>query len=141
MDVKDMATISAKFAARAGVAGPDYEKGASNPRRPWAQSALAAEPNYKTGVAAAAAAGRYGKGVAKAGDAKFLRGVKEKGVARFPAGVAAATSDYAAGFEPFRAALQSTTLSPRRARRDPGNMVRVNEVVQAMIRTAIAQGR
>lgn len=141
MDVKDMATIAAKFAARAAVAGPDYERGATNPRRPWAQSALAAEPNYKTAVTAAAAAGRYGRGVSKAGDQRFLRGVKEKGVARFPAGVATATGDYAAAFEPFRAALQSTTLSPRRARRDPGNMVRVNEVCKAMIACAVAQGR
>lgn len=141
MDVKDMATISQKFAARAAVAGPDYERGASNPRRPWAQSAAAAEANYATGVQAAIAKGRFGKGVAKAGDQKFLRGVKEKGVARFPAGVAAATGDYAAGFEPFRAALQSTTLPPRRARRDPSNLQRVNAVVTAMIKCAEAQGR
>ena len=140
MDVKDMSAIAAKYAARAGVAGPDYERGASNPRRAWAQSALAAEPNYKTGVAAAAAAGRFGKGVAKAGDAKFLRGVREKGVARYPAGVAAASGDYSAGFEPYRAALQSTTLPPRRARRDPSNLTRVNAVVVAMIKTAEAQG-
>ena len=98
MDVKDMATIAAKFASRASVAGPDYERGASNPRRAWAQAALAAEPNYGAGVQAAIAKGRYGKGVAKAGDAKFLRGVKEKGVARFPSGVAAATGDYATAF-------------------------------------------
>lgn len=141
MDVKDISTIAAKFAARAAVAGPDYERGATNPRRPWAQATLAAEANYKAGVTAAAAAGRFGKGVAKAGDSKFLRGIKEKGVARFPAGVAAATGDFAAGFEPFRAALQSTTLSPRRPRRDPGNMVRVAEVCKAMIACAVGQGK
>lgn len=141
MDVKDMSTISDKFARRAGQAGPDYERGATNPRRAWAAATSAAEANYEAGVQAAIGKKRFGRGVAKAGDAKFARGVKEKGVARYGPGVAAATGDYAAGFEPFRAALQSTTLPPRRARRDPSNLARVGAVVQAMIKTAEAQGR
>lgn len=141
MDVKDMSTIAEKFARRAGQAGPDYERGATNPRRPWAQSTLAAEGNYEAGVAAAIGKKRFGKGVSKAGDAKFSRGVKEKGVARYGPGVAAATGDYSTGFEPFRAALQSTTLPPRRARRDPSNLTRVSAVVTAMIKCAEAQGR
>jgi hypothetical protein len=141
MDVKDMGKIAEKFARRAGQAGADYEAGAKNPRRSWAQATAAGEANYEQGVAAAISKKRFGKGVTKAGDAKFQRGVVEKGVARYPAGVAASTGDYAAGFEPFRSALASTTLPPRRARRDPQNLARVNAVVQAMIRTAESQGR
>jgi hypothetical protein len=141
MDVKDMSRISRKWVERASVAGADYQAGTSSPRRSWAQAAAAAESNYKDGVTRAAAAGRFGKGVGKAGDAKFQRGVTEKGVARYPAGVAAASNDFSAGFEPFRAALQSTTLQPRKARRDPSNLQRVAQVVQAMIKTAEAQGR
>ena len=141
MDTKPMSTISAKFVQRAGVAGADYERGATQPRRSWAQAAAAAAGNFAAGVQAAIAGNRYGKGVTKAGDAKFQRGAIEKGIARFGAGVAAAAGDFAAGFEPFRAALQGTTLPPRKARRDPSNLSRVSAVVTAMIRTAEAQGR
>ena len=138
MDVKPMATISQKFVQRAGVAGSDYQRGATQPRRSWAQAAAAAGANYAAGVQAAIAAGRFGKGVAKAGDAKFQRGITEKGVARYPSGVAAAQGDYEAGFAPFHQALQSATLPPRKARRDPSNLGRVNAVCQAMIKTAEA---
>ncbi len=93
MDVKDMSRISKKWVERASVAGADYQAGTSSPRRSWAQAAAAAEANYKDGVTRAAAAGRFGKGGGKAGDAKFQRGVTEKGVARYPAGVAAAPAD------------------------------------------------
>jgi len=140
MDVKDMTKIQEKFVRRTGQAGPDYESGISNPRRDWATATKAAEPNYAAGVQAAIGKGRFGKGVTSAGTAKFQRGAKEKGVARYPAGVAAGASDYATGFEPFRAALAATTLPPRKARRDPSNMNRVNAVVQAMIRTAESKG-
>ena len=130
MEVRDMASIQSKFVSRASVAAPEYERGVKAPRRPWAQA-----------TQAAAAKGRFGRGVAKAGDAKFQRGAIEKGIARFGAGVAAAAGDFAAGFEPYRAALQGATLPPRKARRDPSNLARVGAVVTTMIRTAEAQGR
>jgi hypothetical protein len=141
MDVKDMSKIQEKFVRRTAQAGPDYDSGVSNPRRDWATATKAAEGNYEQGVQAAIAGKRFGKGVSGAGTAKFLRGAKEKGTARYGAGVAAGAGDYAAAFEPFRAALASTTLTPRKARRDPSNLNRVNQVVAAMIRTAESRSR
>jgi hypothetical protein len=141
MNVKDMSRIADRFIRKAAAAGPDYDAGVSNPRVDWEQATKAAEANYEQGVQAGIAKKRFGKGVAKAGTSKFLRGAKEKGVARFAAGVAASAGDYAAGFEPYRSALASTTLQPRKARRDPSNLTRVNQVVQAMIRTAESQGK
>jgi hypothetical protein len=141
MEVKDMARITEKFVRKTGQAGPDYAAGVANPRVDWATATKAAEPNYEAGVAAGIAKKRFGKGVLKAGTAKFQRGAIEKGVPCYPARVALAAGDYATGFEPFRAALQSTTLPPRRARRDPSNLTRVGAVVAAMIKTAEAQGR
>jgi len=141
MNVKSMASIQEKFVRKTGQAGPDYSAGVASPRADWEQASKAAEANYESGVQAGIAKKRFGKGVTKAGTAKYLRGAQEKGVARYPAGVAAGAGDYAAGFEPFRSALASTTLPPRRARRDPGNLTRVAGVVAAMIRTAESQGR
>jgi len=141
MNVKDMSRITEKFVRKTAAAGPDYESGVTNPRVDWQAATKAAEANYDAGVTAGIAKKRFGKGVDKAGTAKYLRGAREKGVARYPAGVAAGAGDYAAGFEPFRAALASTVLPPRRARRDPGNLARVSAVMTAMIRTAESQGR
>jgi hypothetical protein len=141
MDVKDMSAIQDKFVRRTAQAGPDYESGVRQPRRDWAQATKAAEANYEQGVQAAISKKRFGSGVAKAGTGKYQKGAIEKGVARYPAGVSAGASDYASGFEPYRAALQSTTLPPRKARRDPSNLQRVQTVVNAMIKTAESQSR
>ena len=140
MQVKDMSKISEKFVRRTAQAGPDYEAGVLNPRVDWAAATKAAEPNYDQGVQAAIAKKRFGAGVTRAGTAKYQEGARVKGVARYPAGVAAGAGNYAAGFEPFRAALSGVTLPPRRARRDPGNINRVAAVVQAMVKTAESRG-
>lgn len=140
MNVKTMADISDKFKRRTAVAGPDYQKGVEAPRRDWQAATFAAESNYEAGVNQSVAEKRFGKGVKKAGSAKWLKGAKEKGVSRYGPGVAVATPDYEAGFEPYRKKLEATTLSPRRARRDPSNLQRVSEVVNAMIETAQSQG-
>jgi hypothetical protein len=141
VDVKDMSKIQEKFVRRTAAAGADYQAGVQSPRRDWATATKAAEANYEQGVQASIAKKRFGIGVAAAGTARFVRGATEKGVARYPAGVAAGAGDYAAGFEPFRSALAATTLPPRKARRDPSNLMRVNAVVAAMIRTAESKGR
>ncbi len=140
MNVKDTQTIKEKFVRRTGQAGPDYQAGVQNPAADWATATKAAEANFEAGVQAAIAKKRFGAGVTRAGTAKYQEGARVKGVARYPAGVAAGADAYAAGFEAFANALRSTTLPPRRARRDPQNMTRVNAVVQAMIKTAESRG-
>ena len=141
MDIKSIDRIATKFVTRASVAGPDYEAGATQPRRSWAQAAAAAEGNYSAGISAAVTEKRFSRGITKAGDAKFARGIREKGVARFPAGVAAAQGDYSAGFAPFHQALAGAALPPRKASRDPSNLERVRTVVNTMIATAKGQGK
>jgi len=140
MDIKTLDKIQDKFVRRTSQAGPDYEAGVSAPKRDWAQATKAAEANFEQGIQAAIGRKSFGKGVTKAGSAKFLRGAKEKGVARYPSGVAAGAADYAQGFAPFHSALAAATLPPRKARRDPSNLARVNAVVQVMIKTAEAKG-
>lgn len=141
MEVKDMSRIQEKFVRRTAQAGPDYDAGVSNPKRDWATATRAAEGSYEQGVTAAMSKKRFGKGVTAAGTAKYINGAKVKGVARYGAGVAAGQNNYATGFEPFRSALASVTLSPRRARRDPQNLTRVSQVVAAMIATAEARSK
>ena len=141
MLVKPMDKIRKKWQDRVAVSTGEYTDGVANPKIPWDSAAKAAEPNYEQGVQAGMAKKRFGKGVVKAGNAKWQKGATEKGAARWPTGVSVAGPDFESGFSPYRGALESTTLTPRKAKRDPSNLQRVNQVVQAMIKTAEAQGK
>ena len=41
----------------------DYAKGIASPLKDWRTQCLAAEPNYKAGIAGSVAAGRYARGL------------------------------------------------------------------------------
>lgn len=135
----DLARATERFVRRAGTAGPDYEAGIKNPRADWAQATRAAESAYVAGVTAAAQAGRFGRGVQRAGSGKWQRRALELGVQRFPAGVAAAANEWTQGFAPFHQAIAGVQLQPRRPKRDPANRVRINQILDAIISTARAQ--
>jgi len=132
MKTKDLATIAEKFATVTPQRADQYALGVQNPKVDWAQATAAAEENYKSGVTAAAAAGRFGKGVRKAGSSKWQKGATEKGPTRFAAGVAMAKDTFQTGFAPFHQVLTSLTLPPRFSRRDPRNLARVGAVATAL---------
>lgn len=141
MKVRALEAIREKWQRVTAQRSADYQSGVENPRVPWDTATKAAEPNYEAGVQAGISKKRFGKGVALAGNEKWRKGALEKGVGRWPTGVAVAGPEFEKGFGPFRAALEAVRLTPRRARRDPSNLVRVQEVCNAMVKTAEAQGR
>ncbi|MFQ5778707.1 MAG: hypothetical protein ACE5IP_11940 [Terriglobia bacterium] len=130
-----------RFVRRAGQAGPDYEAGVRNPRRNWAEAAVAAEPAYRDGVTQAAQAGRFGRGVRRAGNQKWQQRAIELGVPRFPTGVAAAADEWTRGFAPFHQAISAVQLAPRRPKRDPANRQRINQILDAVTNAAIQRDR
>ena len=84
--VKDAAASAAKFTQRAAAAAPDYAKGVQGAGNLWQQNSGAANDSYVAGVTAAANAGRYKKGVDRAGGNKYETNAAGKGaehVARF----------------------------------------------------------
>lgn len=103
----------AKWASRTQASGAEYAAGVQNPRVSWSQAAAAAEGNFSAGVNDAIARGAFGKGVSKAGDSKWKRGVDEKGRTRFQQGAAVSQSDYDRGFAPFKSVIEGVTLQPR----------------------------
>lgn len=139
MLVKSMDKIREKWARVVAQRAADYQAGVESPRRDWKTATLAAEANFEVGVQAAIAKKRFGKGVGAAGTEKHKAGCINKGVPRWPAGVAVAGPEFEKGFGPFRSALEAVTLTPRRARRDPANLNRVAQVVAAMIKAAEAR--
>jgi len=130
--VKALDRISRKWIRQSEASAPEYKFGVENPKVDWAAATKAAEGNYKSGVIKAANEGRFGKGVVKAGTAKWQRNAASKGADRWPAGIANAQADYESGFAPFRETLVNLVLPDRGPKGDPKNIQRVAAVAKAL---------
>ncbi len=130
--VPSVSRVAAKWARRSASAGQEYSEGVTMSTKSWAGAAAAAEKNYQAGVTAAASAGRFGKGVAKAGDAKWKKGATEKGPGRFAQGVAVAEGDYSAQVAPYLEAISRTDLPARGPRGSQQNYQRTVAIGTAL---------
>lgn len=130
--VPDMARTAAKWIRRASSAGQEYTEGVETTRADWAGATAAAAPSYASGVQEAIAGGRFAKGVAAAGTAKWKRMAAEKGSVRFGPGVAAAEGDYSKGFTPYLQALGTIDLPQPGPRGAEGNFQRSMLVGRAL---------
>jgi len=130
--VKDAATIAAKYATRAAAAGPDYTTGVQNAGPQWETNTKASEANYGAGVQAAIGRGAFGKGVAKAGAAKFVNNAVKLGAQRYPQGVQNAQGTYATAIQPVLQRIASIDLPPRGPKRSPANQARANAVATSL---------
>lgn len=111
--IKDVGTLAQKFVKRAGAAGADYAAGVQNPKKDWQANTSASAPVWAQAVQTAAANGRFGAGVAKAGNAKWMANSAGKGAQRYPQGVGAAAGAWQAGVQPYIQALSTLDLPPR----------------------------
>ncbi len=130
--VTPIAVSSDKWVRRAGQAAPDYERGVNNPRTSWAEATAAAKDAQAAGIQQAITEGRFEKGVAKAGNAKWQRKAATLGTQRFGTGVAAAKADYEGGFTPYVGVIQNITLPPRGPKGDPRNYDRTKIIGDAL---------
>lgn len=122
----------AKWQAKVAGAGGDYTDGVTNPKADWQTETAKAEPRYKEGVTRAAAEGRFGKGVNKAGTAKWQKGAIEKGPGRWTEGVSKAEPEYRSGMSEVISTIEATTLPPRGPKGDPQNYERVRALGAAL---------
>lgn len=130
--VPTTARVAEKWARRAASASGEYQQGVEQTQKSWQGAAQAAEKNYTAGVTAAAAAGRFGKGVAKAGDAKWRRGATEKGPTRYAQGVGVAQADYASQVGPYLEIIGRTDLPMRGPVGSDTNYNRVSAIGKAL---------
>jgi len=130
--VKPVGEVVEKWARRVAGAAQDYVAGASKAGDAWQRGATAADGNFRAAVTAAAGAGRYAKGIAKATGAKFVRGVSEKGATRFGPGAAAAQTDFSGAIGPVLDVISRTDLPPRGPRSGTGNAGRVTAITNAL---------
>jgi hypothetical protein len=130
--VPPVGRVAQKWARRASAASGDYADGVQNTTRSWQAAAQAAEKNYQAGVQQAAAAGRFGKGVARVGDSKWKKRAVEVGPARYSQGVSIAEQDYSAQVAPFLEVIGRTDLPPRGPAGSDGNFQRVMAIGKAL---------
>lgn len=130
--IKPLSKVSEKWKRVAQVSQAEYEDGVKNPRTDWATATKAAEGAYKKGVTEAAAAGRFGKGVDKAGTSKWQTNAINKGPSRWSNGISLSTSNYEDGFKPYHDTIASLNLPPRGPKGDPANIARVSAVAKAL---------
>ncbi len=122
----------AKWVRRTSSATAEYTEGVQNPRADWQQATLAAAANQAAGVQAAISEKRFEKGVQRAGSQKQISASVNKGARNYAPGVQDAQNAYAAGFEPYRAAIEGLQLPPRYPKGDPRNVQRVAAVAAAL---------
>lgn len=121
-----------KWKSKVAGAGEDYRLGILNPKKDWQTETMKAEAAWKQGITQAAAEGRFGKGVNRAGTAKWQKGASEKGPGRWTSGVAAAEDEYRNGMADVLSTIEGITLPPRGPKGDPKNYDRVRAIGMAL---------
>jgi hypothetical protein len=129
--IKPIETLKAKYARNAGGATGSYEEGVNFPRRSQSEAAIAATGTYEQAVQEAITDGRFQRGVAAAGDAKWKQGAVSKGKARYAGGVAAGVDEWARNTAPILAAIAAVDLGPRGVKGSEENFARSRKVAVA----------
>jgi hypothetical protein len=137
--IKSLDRISAKWIEKAGQAQGEYTEGIQNPKTPWMEATRAAETNYEQGVQKSIQQKRFGKGVVKAGSAKWQRNALAKGPGRWAEGIALSADEYQKGFAPYREIIQNLSLPPRGPKGDPKNIQRVALLAKALHEAKLAR--
>jgi len=130
--VPSASDTGAKWKRRVDGATQDYTAGVTDPSVDWATPTKAAEATYKESVTKAAAEGRFGKGVAAAGNEKWKSKTAAKGPARWSSGVSEAQPDYEKGMGKVLAAISGVNLPARGPAGDERNYERVKAVGRAV---------
>lgn len=133
MEIKSLSSIRDKWTRVTPGRTEDYKLGIMSPKRDWKEATMEGKDNWKAGIDQAHAKDLFGKGVEKAGTAKWKDRSIKKGPSRFAEGVYIAGPDYEKGFAPFHSAIERTDLGPRFPKRDPRNLDRVRKVVDALV--------
>lgn len=130
--VKAVEASTTKWSENAGRAAAEFADRALAAADDWAKNTQAAAGNFHQAITAPGIQERFRRGVARAGAAKFARKIESVARDRFAPGVAAATTDYHTGVEPYFSTIAALTLSPRKPRGDPANYRRVEEIGKAL---------
>jgi len=130
--VKPVGKVAEKWARRVAGASQDYSDGASAAGSRWATGAAGGAANFKQGVTQAAASGRFEKGIARAGQEKYTRGIVSKGSVRYGPGAAAAEGDFHKAIGPVLEVIGRTDLPMKGPRGAESNYQRGAAIGKAL---------
>jgi hypothetical protein len=105
MAVLDPQAIADKWAARAGMAGADYERGVLQTDKDPTALAAAAGARYIAAVQAAYNSGKWARRLQAVGKTGWQQAVQAKGVANYTNGVAQSRDKYAIAIAPVLTAV------------------------------------
>jgi len=137
--IKGISEIADKWASVTPGRATYYETGVATTQKDWAAVTANAQDTYERGVSEAVSRGAFAKGVQDAGTAKWRESTLAK-KARWGEGVRLGKDNYATGFAPFRAVIESVQLPPRGPRGDPANYER-SQAIGAALSAARKAGR
>jgi hypothetical protein len=101
------AEVAAKWAQRASAAGQDYARGVEQTEKDPTALAAANGARYIAGVQEAYQSGRWARRLQAVGKTGWQAAVRDKGVANFATGVAAAQQKYETAIGPVLQAVQA----------------------------------
>jgi len=130
--IRSMGKIAEKYGRVTPGKASELEAGLRDPKKNWEEETLAASEAYNAGVSDAISRGAFAKGVSAAGQAAYLDPALKLGVKRYRDGVTYGVPKYNKKFAPFRDVIEGTTLPPRGAVGDPGNIDRVRVIAAAL---------
>ncbi len=131
MRIPSAASVAEKWARVTPGRSQDYVTRASASGAAWQDGTNNAEANYNAAVQEAIGRGAYGQGTAgKAG--AYTAGITDKGALRWGPGVAASRQKFEQRIARSLQALASVGLPPKLPRGNPGNLMRVAAVDEAL---------
>lgn len=128
---RDLASSATKFTQRGANAAADYTKNAAAAGGTWQDNTAASEQNYQTGVQDAISRGAFGKGVQKAGAAKYSSQITAVAGPRFADGIGKAGPAWQRGFGPIASAVAGKDIGPRGPRGSVQNKQRASNMSDA----------
>lgn len=131
MAIKTPEQITEKYQRGVAGASPDYAAGVAAPSRNWAQATAQGASRYNAGVQKAIAEGRFAKGVAAAGDAKWQQRAATVGAQRYAASANDAAQEFARIAGKVVAAGQAAARAAQ-AMPDTTQEQRIQRAVKAM---------
>jgi len=124
--------VAAKWRRRVEGASEDYKAGVQAKGGRWQQAADAASGSFKTAISAADIEARFKTGIAKAGQAKYLKRATAVGPDRYAQAAPVAEPDFSSGVQPYLQAIASVDLPARGPRGSAQNYNRVKPIGDAL---------
>jgi hypothetical protein len=128
----DASRVAAKWVRRAGSSSQDYTDGAATTSKSQSANARAAKQLWVQQMTATTTHDRWARGLERSGDDGWRAGVREKGAARYGAGVATSEAKFGSRITRILSTIASAEIPPRGLPGSDGNFQRSRIIGQQL---------